>query len=124
MPYAPLGGILINTLLLAQLSAWGLGLMVAYFAMAAGFYFTYGIHHSIGNTSGWREVLRETHRYNTEGGGDGARGGETDVAVQLGVRDDAVYGYVPLDTSLGKGVVVAHGAEGEAVAAVTQRKLS
>lgn len=66
VPYAPLAGILVNYLLLAQLSLWGLGLMVVYFALAAVFYFTYGIHHSIGNNSGWREVLRETNRYHSE----------------------------------------------------------
>ena len=121
VPYAPLLGILINTLLLAQLSAWGLGLMVAYFALAATFYLTYGIHHSIGNNSGWRDVLRETHRYGGEADRDGDRGLEGDLAVQIGGRDDAVYGYVPLDTSLGKDVAVAVAPE---ALAVTQRKLS
>ena len=57
LPFVPLFGIFVNYLLLAQLSTSGILLVFVYFGIAATFYFGYGIHHSKGNNTGWRELL-------------------------------------------------------------------
>ena len=57
LPFVPLFGIFVNYLLLAQLSSSGILLVFVYFGIAATFYFGYGIHHSKGNNTGWRELL-------------------------------------------------------------------
>jgi amino acid permease len=60
LPFVPLFGIFVNYLLLAQLSVTGILMIFGYFGLAGVFYFGYGIHHSKGNNTGWREILDET----------------------------------------------------------------
>ena len=57
LPFVPLFGIFINYLLLAQLSYHGILLVFVYFGIASIFYFGYGIHHSKGNNTGWKNLL-------------------------------------------------------------------
>jgi len=60
VPFTPLAGIYLNYYLIAQLTIDGLLLIAAYVAVGAVFYFSYGIHHSVGNADHWAEVLRES----------------------------------------------------------------
>ena len=59
LPFVPLFGIFVNYLLLAQLSVTGIMMIFGYFGLAGIFYFGYGIHHSKGNNTGWRETLND-----------------------------------------------------------------
>lgn len=61
MPYPPLIGIYVNYFLVAQLEWWGILMIFGYFGLAAFIYFAYGAKHSVGNTTGWSELLGETH---------------------------------------------------------------
>ncbi len=78
MPYPPLVGIFINYFLVAQLVRyyfsqiycliflilkewWGILMIFGYFGLATIFYFYYGIDNSVGNTTGWSQLLGETH---------------------------------------------------------------
>lgn len=58
MPYFPLFGIFLNYFLVAQLAWWGILMILGYLALAAVFYFAYGMGHSVGNRDGWDEILR------------------------------------------------------------------
>ena len=59
VPFTPLFGILVNYFLLAQLSATGLVLICTYIACAVISYYLFGFVHSVGNNSGWRDLLRD-----------------------------------------------------------------
>jgi len=59
MPYLPLVGAFINWYLLAQLQLSALLLLLLYFMIAVTGYFSYGYHHSFGNTRGWDYNKRE-----------------------------------------------------------------
>jgi amino acid transporter len=58
MPFPPLIGIFINYFLIAQLSWRGILLICLYTGLAVGFYFLYGIKHSLGNNTQWTRALR------------------------------------------------------------------
>jgi hypothetical protein len=57
IPFIPLFGVFINYLLLAQLSYNGVLMICGYFGIACLFYFVYGIHHSKGNSTRWKEMI-------------------------------------------------------------------
>jgi amino acid transporter len=57
IPFIPLFGIVINYLLLAQLSYNGVLMICGYFGLACVFYFSYGIHYSKGNSTRWKEMI-------------------------------------------------------------------
>jgi hypothetical protein len=59
MPYLPLVGAFINWYLLAQLQLSALLMLLLYFMIAVTGYFSYGYHHSFGNTRGWDYNKRE-----------------------------------------------------------------
>ena len=61
MPYPPLIGIYVNYFLVAQLEWWGITMIFGYFGLATVVYFIYGVKHSVGNSTGWSELLGETH---------------------------------------------------------------
>eukprot|EP00566_Odontella_aurita_P005858 CAMPEP_0113596604 /NCGR_PEP_ID=MMETSP0015_2-20120614/40445_1 /TAXON_ID=2838 /ORGANISM="Odontella" /LENGTH=580 /DNA_ID=CAMNT_0000504171 /DNA_START=298 /DNA_END=2040 /DNA_ORIENTATION=+ /assembly_acc=CAM_ASM_000160 len=56
VPYLPLLGTFINWYLIAQLEWLGLTLLVAYVGISVVFYFSYGLKHSVGNTTGWDHI--------------------------------------------------------------------
>ena len=55
MPYIPCLGILINYLLICQLSFLGIVILFAYALLATLIYFMYGIHHSVGREECWEQ---------------------------------------------------------------------
>lgn len=61
MPYPPLIGIYVNYFLVAQLEWWGITMIFGYFGLATVVYFIYGVKHSVGNSTGWLELLGESH---------------------------------------------------------------
>lgn len=67
MPAPPLVGILVNYYLLAQLSFQGLFMIASYIACATLSYYVFGFYHSVGNNSGWRELLIERENGGEEG---------------------------------------------------------
>lgn len=75
MPFPPLIGICVNYFLVAQLEWLGITMIFGYFGLATVAYFAYGVKHSVGNRTGWAELLSETHTtdrhdfdYNSESG--------------------------------------------------------
>ena len=57
MPFIPCLGIFVNWYLISQLELIGIFFLVAYLGTAALFYFSYGIHHSVGANGGWDQYL-------------------------------------------------------------------
>ncbi len=50
-------GIFVNCYLISQLELVGIALLLGYLAAAALFYFSYGMHHSVGANGGWDEYV-------------------------------------------------------------------
>jgi amino acid transporter len=53
VPYLPCMGMFLNWYLVTQMEWFGVLLLLLYLSFAAAIYFSYGIKHSIGNTTGW-----------------------------------------------------------------------
>lgn len=61
VPFTPLLGIFVNYCLIAQLSSTGLILITTYILCAVFFYYSFGYTYSIGNNSGWKDLLESSN---------------------------------------------------------------
>lgn len=57
VPFIQLGSVLLNWMLIAQLSWMGIGLVCGYTLLAVLSYLLYGYHYSVGNTDDWHNIL-------------------------------------------------------------------
>jgi basic amino acid/polyamine antiporter, APA family len=60
VPFTPLLGIFVNYCLIAQLSSTGLMLITTYILCAVIFYYSFGYTYSIGNNSGWKDLMKSS----------------------------------------------------------------
>ena len=60
MPFLPFFAMFINYVLLSYLGAFGAYLFIAYGGSAIVWYFLYGIHNSVGNNSGWADMMEQS----------------------------------------------------------------
>ena len=58
VPFFPFFAMFINYVLLSYLGAFGAYLFIAYSGSAIVWYFLYGFHNSVGNNTGWSEMLQ------------------------------------------------------------------
>lgn len=54
VPFLPCLGTFVNWYLISQLEMIGLLLLLVYLGLATIYYYSYGVKHSVGNTTGWR----------------------------------------------------------------------
>ena len=90
VPFFPFFAMFINYVLLSYLGAFGAYLFIAYSGSAVVWYYIYGIHNSVGNNSGWSEML-EASKLRTEAlEKNEATSKEADEVFLRVVTDDAI----------------------------------
>lgn len=98
MPFVPLFGIFVNFFLVAQLTWFGLVMIVSYMSCAVCFYFLYGVHYSIGNNNGWADLLDQSSHSSSSAGTVLSLGRHQCIcAVCFNIKYVCVYVYVWAD---------------------------
>ena len=90
VPFFPFFAMFINYVLLSYLGAFGAYLFIAYSGSAVVWYYIYGIHNSVGNNSGWSEMLEASKQRMEDIEKDEATCKEINDVLLRVVADDAI----------------------------------